>query len=282
MPFPPSEHITAAVASGEYWFQKTQVYSFPSFRLAQTGIESANGQALSGANNYWGVKANKAQIAAGQYKVCRTHEVLQGKRVEIYDKFASYGSLTEGYIQQAKLLVTSKYYEKSRHDTNPKQYAIDVGVHYATAPNYSKVIIAYMDEHDLYQYDHPAHTSPIGSTDAQLKPPAHLEKKAQAPATTGAVILAGSAATAVSKGGLSAHPEIIFAGIAVALACAAVALIKYRHAHQVLANILVPPTEAEKAEVLAQVAAARVQALPASIEKSSPGTPVPSTPATHQ
>lgn len=282
MAFPSQNHIDAADASAEYWYSQFGVYSFPSFRLAQTAIESAEGKALSGTNNYWGVKANKDQIAARKFKVCRTHEVIKGKTVEILDKFASYDSLEDGYIQQAKLLVTSPYYEKSRHDTNPKQYAIDVAVHYATSPSYAKVVIAYMDAHNLYQFDHmDHHPGANGFEPGKLKPPAHLEKKAQAPATTGAIVIAGATVTAASShGGFSAHPGIIAAGIVVALVCAGVALLKYRQAHKVLGNILTPPTEAEKAEVLAQVAAAKVSAPLGEQPTPDATTPVAET-ATH-
>jgi hypothetical protein len=235
MSFPPKEHADAAIESGDYWFSKTGVYSFPSFRLAQTGIESANGTAVSGVNNYWGVKANKAQIAAGKFKVCLTHEVIHGKTVAIYDKFASYDSLRDGYIEQAKLLVTSPYYEKSRHDDNPEQYAIDVAVHYATAPNYPQVIIAYMRSHDLARYDRVTAVSKAIPT--KLKPPIHEEKKAQSATTAGAVV-AGAATVALASGHVPTVWILCTIGVGLGLAVAGFA--KFRSNQALLKQILSP------------------------------------------
>lgn len=243
--FPTQEHIEAAQKSGDYWFEKKNVYSFPSFRLAQTAIESANGKALSGDFNYWGVKATKGQIASGKFKSCLTHEVIHGQTVSMYADFASYDSLTDGYIQQAELLVTSKYYEASRHDTNPKQYAIDVAVHYATAPNYAQVIIDYMTRNNLFQYDHPSQ-APVYPHSTKLQPPITEQRKAQVPVVVGAVVVAGTAATTVVHHHF--EPGLIIAGVLTALICGALAILKHKQAEATLKKILTPlPIPAEPA-----------------------------------
>jgi hypothetical protein len=251
--FPTLEHSQAAQESGDYWFAMTGFYSFPSFRLAQTGIESANGTKVSGQNNYWGVKANKAQVETGQFKVCKTREVIKGKSVYIYDKFASYPSLKDGYISQAKLLVTSKLYEKSRHDNNPKQYAIDVGHVYATDPNYAKVIIHYMEVNNLYQFDRMS----LDQQNKALRPPVIDEKKVRNTTASAVVVATGTASTA----GVTHTVNWPLVGVGAFIATLLVSLAIWQHvrAKKILANILTPPTEAEKAAVLANAAGGRIE-----------------------
>lgn len=267
MSFPTKEHILAAQSSAEYWYAKAGVYAFPSVRLAQTGIESANGTALSGANNYWGVKANKAQIAAGKYKLCRTREVINGKSVYIMDKFASYDSLEEGYIKQAELLVTSKIYEASRHDTDPHQYLIDIAKHYATDPRYAAVVWGYMQKNKLLQYDHPAH-SPILVDNPPLKPPVNEQKKVQAPAVAGAVVAgASAAAAAASSGGFHLNMGLLIAGVLVGGICAAFAVLKAKNNKAVLD------------QMTASLSNDEADKLAASFVKVAPEAPVPAIPA---
>lgn len=240
--FPTQDHIDAAISSAEYWYTQKSVYSFPSFRLAQTALESANGTALTGTFNFWGVKANKAQIAAGQFKECATHEVINGQRVATTAKFACYDSLPDGYIDQAQLLVTGSPYAVSRKDTDAKQYAIDVATHYATDPNYAKSIIAYMDQHNLYQYDHTTAQLKAIPVKTALKVPLHLEKKAVATASTGTAIVigaSGAAAVALHTNVFQSY-GLLAAGAVVGLVCLGLTVLRIMDARKTLAKIVAP------------------------------------------
>jgi lysozyme len=126
---------------------------FVSITLAQWAIESAYGRAQSGVNNFFGIKANAAQIAAGTYHTVWTKEFLHGQYITIEDRFASYPTLEAGIDAHAQLLVSHHYIPCMRAPT-PEAYA--TALHqcgYATAPNYAPALMSVINANNLKQFD---------------------------------------------------------------------------------------------------------------------------------
>jgi hypothetical protein len=209
----PKEVITAAENSQKKWG------IFASVSLAQWKIESAGGKSMSGKNNPFGIKATKAQIAAGKATCCWTHETLKGQYVKVQQYFADYDNVEDAFDAHADLLATSGYYVKSRHDKSPDQFAIDLTGIYATGiPGhpYGQVLIDEMHADDLYQYDNPI-TAPIKTE----KPPIVVEKHIEAAAAA-----AGAATVVPAIVTAATHPIVnsvhvilpLFAAIAIVAA----------------------------------------------------------------
>lgn len=219
-PFPQNV-IDAAVASQKKW------NIFASVSLAQWACESAYGKAMSGVNNPFGIKATKAQIAAGDATMKWTHETLNGQYVKVQQYFANYSSVEGAFDAHAQLLATSKYYVKSRHDNNPEQFAIDLTGIYATGiPGhpYGLVLVGIMDQYNLYQYD----TTPGLSPTPPLKAPLAETRPTVRPAVV-AIPAAASVVPAVahaSTGHFSLAAFALLAGVAVALVVGIIAYLK--------------------------------------------------------
>lgn len=129
---------------------------FVSITLAQLAIESAYGRYVSGHNNYFGIKANAAQLTAGTYTTCWTHETLHGQYIKIPQHFADYTSVEAGFDAHAALLTTP-HYARCIAAPNPQSYAHALWLcGYATGiPGhpYDKTLIDLMNSQDLYQFD---------------------------------------------------------------------------------------------------------------------------------
>ena len=140
--------ISAAQKAQETW----NVWA--SVSLAQYGVESAWGRALSGRNNPFGIKALPGHSATAR----RTREVFGGRSVYIVDRFADFNSIDESFDEHAKLLATSHYYHEAvlhayRSDDPSAERFID-GLHaYATDPNYRATLKRVCSTMGLYQYD---------------------------------------------------------------------------------------------------------------------------------
>ncbi len=191
--FPP-EIIAAAQASEKYWWANARVKIPASVTLAQWAIESAYGRSMSGRNNPFGIKATKAQIAAGRATVRSTKEFVNGRWTVQNLPFADYDSLADAFTAHAELLATSKYYVKSRHADSAEQFARDLTGIYATAPNYGDKLISIMRQNNLTQFD----ASPVSKPATEL-PLAHEGQDRRAgtvvagSVVTGAVVAAGHA-----------------------------------------------------------------------------------------
>lgn len=55
-------------------------------------------------NNYFGVKANKKEIANGKFVKCKTHEEKNGELVLVTAKFAAYKDFDDSLKHYAELL----------------------------------------------------------------------------------------------------------------------------------------------------------------------------------
>lgn len=149
--FPP-DVIAAAQASHKLYFPRGP---YPSVSLAQWAIESAYGRAQSGKNNYFGIKANDAQIAAGQAAVRWTQEFYQGAYHKVEQYFADYPDQEGSFDAHAKLLATSPIYVEAQHASNVHDYVVAMAKHYASDPNYASVILNLIATDNLEQYDQP-------------------------------------------------------------------------------------------------------------------------------
>jgi flagellum-specific peptidoglycan hydrolase FlgJ len=143
--------IAAAQASHKAFYPRGP---FASITLAQFGLESAWGTRASGRNNYFGIKATNAQIAAGDVSMVKTWEQRpDGSKYTLEAYFANYANLADGFTAHAYLLC-QPWYKDCIAATTSKDYAYALlKDHYATAFNYADVLIGIIDQYDLTQYD---------------------------------------------------------------------------------------------------------------------------------
>ncbi|WP_313689461.1 type VI secretion system tip protein TssI/VgrG [Pantoea sp.] len=92
-------------------------------------------------NNLFGIKAH----GSPNYVETWTHENINGKRVQVLDKFASYDSIDESIEQHAQFLIKNPRYSSLFHSTDPVDWAKGLQAKgYATDPNYAKKLIDIM------------------------------------------------------------------------------------------------------------------------------------------
>ena len=146
--FPP-DVVAGAQESHKHYYPKGP---YASVSLAQWAVESAYGHdEPAGSDNPFGIKA----VAGQPYVISMTREVIHGMSEHIPQHFAKYSSLTEAFDAHARLLATSPIYAEAQRATNPDDYVRAMAKHYATAPNYSSVLLAVMKSQNLYQFDLP-------------------------------------------------------------------------------------------------------------------------------
>lgn len=132
--------------------------------LAQGILESASGTLAAGANNYFGIKAQKVQDGVfrwGQNAVgCvhkQTNEVEGGKTVRQIAAFRMYTDMRGSFVDHGLFLVQNARYAPAFAFVNdPEKFA--KAIHkagYATDPAYSSSLIKLMNrpELNLKQYD---------------------------------------------------------------------------------------------------------------------------------
>jgi flagellum-specific peptidoglycan hydrolase FlgJ len=147
------EVIEAAQAAHKTFYPRGP---FASCQLAQFGLESGWGKYASGKNNFFGIKATEAQIAAGQATPRTTKEQrADGSWYTITAYFADYASLTDGFTAHAALLC-HPWYKDCIAATTPEAYCRALQTdHYATALNYAVDLIQIINSMDLTKYDLP-------------------------------------------------------------------------------------------------------------------------------
>ena len=125
-----------------------------SFTIAQAALESGWGSRVRG-NNLFGIKADKSWT--GATVDVPTHEVVNGKRVAITDKFRAYNSWTDCLQDRAQFFFRNPRYAKCfRETTGPGWARAVAAAGYATDPGYADSLIAIMRCRNLRQYDVPA------------------------------------------------------------------------------------------------------------------------------
>jgi flagellum-specific peptidoglycan hydrolase FlgJ len=142
--------VGPAIASHKKYFPRGP---FVSVILSQLIIESDWGRKVSGAFNYFGIKATENQIAAGKFKLIRTREFISGRYVIEDLEFASYDSIEECFDAHGALL-TSPHYARCVAASNVVDYCYALReCGYATAPNYPTALITCITDYDLTQFD---------------------------------------------------------------------------------------------------------------------------------
>lgn len=131
---PPStaaQRIADAIAASKESEARLGIPALVTF--AQWAQESGWGKKMSGKNNPFGIKARAGE--AGTDVV--THEVINGKRVKMVQRFADYESLADAFSAHARLLANGKPYAKARtHLDDPFAFADALTGVYATDPKY--------------------------------------------------------------------------------------------------------------------------------------------------
>ncbi|WP_025097327.1 glucosaminidase domain-containing protein [Burkholderia sp. A1] len=146
----PAEVIEAAQAAQAKWRIPASI------SLAQWALESGFGHHLpSGSNNPFGIKANKQDLASGNYVNAMTSEFFNGKEVRLPQPFRKFPNLIEAFDFHGQLLATGRAYAEARAQIpDAHKFAKALDHHYATDPNYSKKLINnYIDPYNLTQYD---------------------------------------------------------------------------------------------------------------------------------
>lgn len=103
--------------------------------IAQSAIETGWGSKVKG-NSFFGIKAHgKPGISF------ITHEVINGKRIKMWDSFRSYNSLEESVKDYGKFLQTNPRYKHFlKAKTLDEQIKALGKSGYATDPNYAKMV----------------------------------------------------------------------------------------------------------------------------------------------
>lgn len=165
---PPSsvaQRIADAIAASKESEARSGIPALVTF--AQWVQESGWGKKMSGKNNPFGIKARKGE--AGTDVV--THEVINGKRVRMVQRFADYDSMADAFTAHANLLAKGKPYSKARtHLDDPFAFADALTGVYATDPKYGSKLKKIMG--DMLQGSQWTPLSP-GDRDR----PTHIEVK---------------------------------------------------------------------------------------------------------
>jgi flagellum-specific peptidoglycan hydrolase FlgJ len=152
----PDEVVAAARAAEKAFYPRGP---FVSIILAQWALESEYGKFASGKNNFFGIKASAAQIAAGQATLRWTHETIGGVYKPMPQYFADYADPAAGFLAHSALLCDPKMewaYGDCWAAATPDAYAMALQEHYATGePDhpYGATLIGIMKGADLYRFD---------------------------------------------------------------------------------------------------------------------------------
>ena len=122
-----------------------------SVTLAQAIVESTWGKDHMGdAWNFFGIKAQGDE----PFVVVRTREVVGGKEIFINAKFRRFASMKECFRAHGDFLRNNPRYAPAFATTDAESFARAIhAAGYATAPNYSDVLIDIIRQNNLTQYD---------------------------------------------------------------------------------------------------------------------------------
>jgi flagellum-specific peptidoglycan hydrolase FlgJ len=146
---PPSAFLGMLAQSAQDCQRKTGVPA--SITLAQAALESSWGAHAPG-NNLFGIKADPSWT--GMTVSFVTHEHLNGKDVQISDKFRAYPSWLDSMVDHAKFLLANKRYASCFKATTGAGWAHAIAAAgYATDPDYEKKLLDIMRARNLQFYD---------------------------------------------------------------------------------------------------------------------------------
>lgn len=134
---------------------------FPSVKMAQAMIESANGNGVPEAStlakvykNFFGIKADSSW--KGKVVNLNTREVFNGKDEIINDGFRVYPGALDSFRDHTAFLEENPRYTAGGvfSATTPEAQARALQASgYATDPNYAKTIISLINKHGLKELD---------------------------------------------------------------------------------------------------------------------------------
>jgi len=103
--------------------------------IAQSAVETGWGSKVKG-NSFFGIKAH-----GGEGIDFTTHEVIDGKRVKVTDKFKAYNSLADSVKGYGTFLQENPRYKPFLAATTLEEQIAALGRSgYATDPNYAKTV----------------------------------------------------------------------------------------------------------------------------------------------
>jgi flagellar rod assembly protein/muramidase FlgJ len=146
---PPSAFLGMLAQAAQDCQRKTGIPA--SFTLAQAALESGWGARAIG-NNLFGIKADKAWTGPTCSFV--THEHMDGKDVQISDKFRAYPTWLDSMVDHAQFLLRNPRYAACFKETTGAGWAHAVqAAGYATNPGYADTLIGIMRARNLAFYD---------------------------------------------------------------------------------------------------------------------------------
>lgn len=109
--------------------------------IAQAALETGWGRYIKG-NNYFGIK--------GQGQEFGTHEYVNGKKINIVDRFRAYESMEDSFEDYGHFLRTQPRYAPAFQARYPETFAMELQrAGYATDPEYANKLIAIMRRWNL-------------------------------------------------------------------------------------------------------------------------------------
>jgi len=148
------EFIQAAIEPAQDSQRETGVPA--SVTIGQAIHESAWGTSRLSreGNNYFGIKATNGPGPRGVINA-RTWEHIDGENLTVTDAFRAYNNKAESFVDHGRFLLDNKRYAAAmgRIDDPRAFIRLVAAAGYATDPNYTRKVLAYLDRYDLYQYD---------------------------------------------------------------------------------------------------------------------------------
>jgi flagellar protein FlgJ len=146
---PPSAFIGMLAQAAQDCQRKTGIPA--SITLAQAALESSWGARAPG-NNLFGIKADRSW--SGPTVDVPTHEVINGERIAITDKFRKYASYADSMLDHAQFLLKNPRYAACFKQQNGEGWAQALqAAGYATDPDYATKLQDIMRSRNLAFYD---------------------------------------------------------------------------------------------------------------------------------
>jgi flagellar protein FlgJ len=145
----PDDFIKAVSPAAKASSKTTKIPA--SFTVAQAALESAWGAHCPG-YNLFGIKANSSWHGPVTSQV--THEVVNGKTIEITANFRAYADWLGSITDHAQFLLTNKRYQPAFAYTTGALFAQAVAAAgYATDPLYAQKIVSIIKKYGLSALD---------------------------------------------------------------------------------------------------------------------------------
>lgn len=123
----------------------------PSVIIAQAALETGWGQEVKG-HAYFGIKQG---ASTGEAISFATHEIIDGQKVPLVDRFRAYRSMQEATHAYAEFLHGTPRYQKALRDTSDSAKFVEAlqEAGYASDPRYAEKLKHIMQRYQLTAYD---------------------------------------------------------------------------------------------------------------------------------